>query len=130
MNRLSNTEEIDNELKKKVSEAMLNNVQEYFPLLRTEYALFSIILDPRLKNDYFSENYNGTEDPLTSMTLLFNTRYNLGNQAAEQQSDLSESSGASGVNNNIFSSIYKKGDLIIMSWKNIYPCRLNLKTLM
>lgn len=108
MNRLSNTEEIDNELKKKVSGAMLNKVQEYFPLLRTEYALFSIILDPRLKNDYYSENYNGTEDPLTSMTLLFNTRYNLGNQAAEQQSDLSESSGASGVNNNIFSSIYKK----------------------
>lgn len=108
MNRLSNTDEIDNELKKKVSGAMLNKVQEYFPLLRTEYALFSIILDPRLKNDYYSENYNGTEDPLTSMTLLFNTRYNLGNQAAEQQSDLSESSGASGVNNNIFSSIYKK----------------------
>lgn len=49
MNRLSNTEEIDNELKKKVSGAMLNKVQEHFPLLRTEYALFSIILDPRLK---------------------------------------------------------------------------------
>lgn len=109
MNQTSNVE-IDDDLIRKAAAAMFAKLQEFSPLLRTDYAKFSVVLDPRLKADYFS-GMNDYEDPLTSITLFYNNKYNLQNQGGNQQpepSGLSESSPANTANKNIFSSIYKR----------------------
>lgn len=68
MNQTSNVE-IDDDLIRKAAAAMFAKLQEFSPLLRTDYAKFSVVLDPRLKADYFS-GMNDYEDPLTSITLF------------------------------------------------------------
>lgn len=70
INVTSNVETND-DLVRKAAEAMFTKLQEYSSFLRTDYAKYSVILDPRLKNDYFTEN-NYHEEPLTSLTLFFN----------------------------------------------------------
>lgn len=61
---------------------------------KRDYAKFSVLLDPKLKNDYFSEN-NDNEDILASMKLFFDDKYNIQNHVTERGSDPAESSGPS-----------------------------------
>lgn len=77
---------------------MTDKLTEYSSLLRTDYALYAVILDPRLKNTYFSNL--GQQQPLESFKLFFKSKYVQLNSTHNQPLEVPSTS------NNIFNSIY------------------------
>lgn len=79
--------------------AMADKLNQYIPVLRSQYAKFAVILDPRLKNHYFSEKQE--HEPLELLTTFYQTKYC-------QRCDRNEQSQAEdNSRKSIFSTIYK-----------------------
>jgi hypothetical protein len=92
--------------------AMNEKLNEFTPHLYTDFAKFAVLLDPRLKNTYFSDH--GDEQTLLRFKNYFDTYYKenstQGQVPATNATNLSESGNvqAQSFSNNIFSSVYKQ----------------------
>lgn len=90
--------------------AMNEKLDEFTPYLYTDFAKFAVLLDPRLKNTYFSER--GDEETLLRFKTYFSTHYNNTQEhmTATNAIHTNESGNVQlqSSNKSIFSSVYKQ----------------------
>lgn len=114
----------DNELFKDCAAAMLVKINEYRPHLFTDFAKFAVILDPRLKNTYFSQE--GNEVPLMIFRSYFERHYSNMSQSSSAPTDEHRNESEINPPKTLFSAIYK---LLLskMKWRSIWPYPLRQK---
>lgn len=98
----------NNEIFENCATAMIEKLEEYKPHVYTDFAKFAVILDPRLKNTYFSEQGGECDNILLRFKTYFTTHY--ANSSRDQT--LATTSQSQNAVQNIFSAVYKQKNAV------------------